>query len=81
MQDIYNDIEEYDLGQKRKVLIAFDDKIADMINNNKLNSIVTELFSRCRTLNMSIFFITQSYFKIRKGVRFIMKISNERKLQ
>ena len=81
MQNIYNDIKEYDLGKKRKVLIAFDDKIADMINNNKLNAIVTELFIRGRTLNMSIFFITQSYFKIQKDIRFIMKIPNERKLQ
>ena len=63
--------------------------IADMINNNnnKLNPIVTELFIRGRTLNISIAFITQSYFKVPKDVRlnsthfFIMKILNKRELQ
>ena len=61
--------------------------IADMINNNKLNPIVKELFIRGRKLNISIVFITQSYFKVRKGVRlnsthsFIMKIPNKRELQ
>ena len=44
--------------------------IADMINNNKLNPIVTELFIRGRKLNISIVFITQSYFKVPKYVRF-----------
>ena len=46
MQDVYNNIEKYILGKKRKVLIIFDDMIADMINNKKLNAIVTELFIR-----------------------------------
>ena len=60
--------------------------IADMINNNKLNPVVTELFIRGRKLNFSIVFITQSYFKVPKGVRlnstlfFIMKIPNKREL-
>ena len=77
MQDVY----------KNKVLIIFDDMIADMINNNKLNPIVTELFIRGRQLNISIVFITQSYFKVPKDVRlnsthfFIMKIPNKRELQ
>ena len=44
MQDVYKNIEEYNIGKKRKILIVFDDMIADMINNKKLNSIVTELF-------------------------------------
>ena len=62
-------------------------KIADMINNTKLNPVVTELFIRGRKLNISIIFITQSYFKVPKDVRlnsthiFIMKIPNERELQ
>ena len=43
MQDVYKNIEDYNPIKKRKVLIIFDDRIADMINNNKLNSIVTEL--------------------------------------
>ena len=58
MQDVYKNIDDYNLRKKRKVLIAFDDMIADMINNNKLNSIVTELFIRGRKLNISIVFIT-----------------------
>ena len=61
--------------------------IADMINNKKLNSIVTELFIRGRKLNISLVFITQSYFKVPKEVRlncthfFIVKIPNKRELQ
>ena len=61
--------------------------IVDMINNKKLNSIVTELFIRCRKLNISVVFISQSYFKVPKDVRlntthfFIMKIPNKRELQ
>ena len=58
MQDVYKNIEDYNPIKKRNVLIAFDDMIADMINNNKLNSIVTELFIRGRKLNISIVFIT-----------------------
>ena len=69
MQDVYKNIEDYNLIKKRKVLIIFDDMIADMINNNKLNPIVTELFVRGRKLNISIVFITQSYFKVPKDVR------------
>ena len=46
MQDIYKNIEDYHPTKKRKILIVFDDMIADMINNNKLNPIVTELFIR-----------------------------------
>ena len=57
MSDVYNNNEDYNPGNKRKVLIAFDDMIADMINNKKLNPIVTELFIRGRKLNISIAFI------------------------
>ena len=70
-----------------KILIVFDDVIADMINNKKLNSIITELFIRGRKLNISLVFITQSYFKVPKDVRlnsthfFIMKIQNKREFQ
>ena len=60
MQDVYINIEEHNLGKYRKVLIVFDDTIADMINNKKLSSVVTELFIRGRKLNNSIVFITQS---------------------
>ena len=87
MQDVYKNIEDYNPIKKRKVLIVFYDVIADMINNNKLNRVVTELFIRGRKLNISIVFITQSYFKVPKDVRltsthfFIMKIPNRRELQ
>ena len=59
-------IEEYNIGIAREILIVFDDMIADMINNEKLNPVVTELFIRDRKLNISIIFITQSYFKVPK---------------
>ena len=87
MQDVYENIEDYNPIKKRKILIVFDDMIADMINNNKLNPIVTELFIRGRKLNISIVFIMQSYFKVPKDVKlnsthfFIMKIPNKRELQ
>ena len=68
MQDVYKNIEDYNPGKKRKVLIVFDDMIADIINNKKLNPIVTELFIRGRKLNIPIVFITQSYFKRPKDV-------------
>ena len=86
MQDVYKNIEDYNPRKNCKVLIVFDDMIADMINQ-KLNPIVTELFIRGRKLNISIVFITQSYFKVPKDVRlnsthfFIMKIPNKRELQ
>ena len=48
MQDVYKNIEEYNLGKNRKVLIVFDDMIVDMISNKKLNRVVTELFIRGR---------------------------------
>ena len=87
MHDVYKNINEYNLDKDNKNLIVFDDMIADMINNKKLNSIVTELFIRGRKLNISLVFITQSYFKVPKDVRlntthfFITKISNKRELQ
>ena len=69
MQDVYKNIEEYNIGKERKTLIVFDDMITDMINNKRLNPVVTELFIRGRKLNMSLVFITQSYFKVPKDVR------------
>ena len=60
MRDVYKNIEDYNPGRERKILIVFDDMIADMINNKKLNPIVTELFIRGRKLNISIVFTTQS---------------------
>ena len=69
MQDVYKNFEDYNPIKKRKILIVFHDMIADMISNNKLNPIVTELFIRGGKLNISIVFITQSYFKVPKDVR------------
>ena len=86
MQDVYKNIDEYNVDKERKILIVFDDMIADMINNKKLNSIVTELFIRGRKLNISLVFITQLYFKVPKDIRvntthfFITKIPNKREL-
>ena len=59
MQDVYKNIEEYNEDKKRKILIVFDDMIADMINNEKLYLVVTELFIRERKLIISIVSITQ----------------------
>ena len=87
MHDVYKSIDNYNLNKENKILVVFDDMIADMINNKKLNSIVTELFIRGRKLNISLVFITQSYFKVPKDVRnnsthfFIMKIPSKRELQ
>ena len=87
MRDVYKNDNYYNLDKENKILIVFDDMIADMIHNKKLNSIVTELFIRGRKLNISLVFITQSYFKVPKNVRlntthfFIAKIPNKRELQ
>ena len=86
MKDVYKNTEEYNVDKECKILIVFDDVIADMTNNKKLNSIVTKLFIRGRKLNISPVFITQSYFKVPKNGRLnsthfcIMKIPNKREL-
>ena len=86
MHDVYKNINEYNVDKYCKILIVFDDMIADMIHNKKLNSIVTELFIRGRKIKIYLVFITQSYFKVPKDVRpntthfFISKIPNEREL-
>ena len=87
MQEVYKKIDEYNADKKRKIFIVFDGIFADMINNKKLNTIITKLFIRGRKLNIYLVFITQSYFKVPKDVRlnsnhfFVMKIPNKRKLQ
>ena len=73
MQDVYKNIEEYNVDKEHKILIVFDIMIADMINNKNLNAIATELFIRGRKLNISLAFITQSYFKVAKDVVKIYK--------
>ena len=57
LYDIYKDIEEYNWNKKHKILLAFDDVIADMLSNKKLNSIVTESFVRGKKLNIFFFFL------------------------
>ena len=69
MQDVHKNIENYNPRKNLKVLIVFDDMIANMFNNKMLNSIVTELVIRGIKLNISIVFFTQSFFKVLKDVR------------
>ena len=83
--NIYENIEKYNPNKKSKILIVYNNIIADN-SNKKLNAIVTELFIRGRKLNISLAFITQSYFAVPKNIRlnstfyFIMKILSKRKL-
>ena len=87
MHDVYKNIDEYNPDKENKILIVFDDMIADMIHNKKLDSVVTELFIRGRKLNIFLVFITQSYFKTPKDVRlntthfFNAKTPDKRELQ
>ena len=87
MCDVYKNINYYNPYKENKIWIVFDDMIADMNNNENLNSIVTELFIRGRKFKFSLVFITLSYFKVPKDVRlntthfFIAKIPNKRELQ
>ena len=87
MRDVYKNITYYNPDKENKVLIVSDDMIADMIQKKKLNSIATELFIRGRELNISLVFITQSYFKVPKDVRlntahyFISQIPNKREIK
>ena len=86
MHDVYKNIDDYNPDKENKIIV-FDDMITDMINGRKLGSVVTELFIRGRKLNISLVFITQSYFKVPKDVRlnithfFIAKILNKRELE
>ena len=87
MDDVYENIDDYNPNRKRKILIIFDDMIVDIMTNKKFQAIIKELFIRCRKLNISLVFITQSYFSVPKDVRLnsthysIMKINNKRELQ
>ena len=86
MDDVYKSINDYN-PNRRKILIVFDDVIADIMTNKKFQAIINKLFIRCRKINISLVFITQSYFYVPKDVRlnsahyFIMKINNNRELQ
>ena len=69
MDDVYNNIDDYNLKRKRKFLIVFDDRITDIIIYKRFQAIIKELFIRCRKLKISLVFITQSCFRISKDVR------------
>ena len=85
MDDVYDDIDEY--NATRTILIVFDDIIADIMSNKKVQAVVKELIIRCRKLNISLVFTSQSYFSVSRDVRLnsthylIMKIDNKRELQ
>ena len=87
MDDVYENVNDYNPIRKIKILIVFDDMIADIMSNKKFQAIIKELFIRCRKLNISLVFITQSYFSVPKDVRLnsahylIMKINNRKELQ
>ena len=87
MDDVLDDINNYNKNRDKKVLIVFDDMIADIMSSKKFRAIIKELFIRCRKLNISIVFITQSYFRTPKDARLnsmhyvIMKIQTRKELQ
>ena len=69
MDDVYKNIDDYNPRRKRKVLIVFDDMIANITTNKRFQAIIKELFIRCRKLNISLVFISQSCFSVPKEVR------------
>ena len=87
MDDVLDDIDNYNRNRDKKVLIVFDDMIADIMRNEKFKAIIKELFIRCRKLNISIVFITQSYFRTPKDARLnsthciLMKIGSKKELK
>ena len=89
MDDVNENIDEYNPNRKRKTLIVFDDVVADIMKKKKktFQAIIKELFIRCRKVNISLVFITQSYFSVPKDVRLnlthylIMKINSKQELQ
>ena len=87
MNDVYENIDSYNLKRKRKILIVFNDMIVDIMTNKTFQSIIKEFFIRCTKLNISLVFITQSYFSVPKDVilnsihYLIMKINNRKELQ
>ena len=69
MDDVHQNIDDYNPSRKRKNLIVFDDLIPDLMSNKKFQAIIKELFIRCRKLNISLVLITPSYFRVPKDVR------------
>ena len=87
IDDIFKNMEEYHPNTKRKILAVYDDVIADMLSNKKLNPIVKDLLIRGRKLNISLVFITQSHLAVTKNIAlnsrhyFIMNTSKKGELQ
>ena len=87
MNDVYENINDYNLSRRTKNLIVLDDMIADIMKNRKFQALIKELFIRCRKLNISLVSITQSYFSVPKDVRLnsinylIMEINNRKEFQ
>ena len=87
MNDVLEDINNYNKNRNKKLLIIFDDMIADIMRSEKFKEIVKELFIRCRKLNISMVFKTQSYFRTPKDARLnsthyiLMKIGNKKELE
>ena len=87
MDDILENIGDYNKKRKRKVLIVFDDMISHVMSDKKAQQVLKDLFIRCRKLNISLCFLTQSYFSVPKDVRLncthhiIFKLNNKRELQ
>ena len=87
MNDILDDINDYNKNRDKKVLIVFDDMIADIEYNKNLKRIIKELFYRARKMNVSIAFITQSYFRALKDARLnsthyiLMRIDKKKELK
>ena len=79
MNNVYNNIDDYNPKRERKILIVFDDMILDIMTNKKFQAIIKELFIRCRKLNIFLIFNTQSYFSVPKDLT--IKINNRRELQ
>ena len=87
MDNVLDDINNYNKNRDKKVLIVFDDMIADAMRRKKFETIIKELFIRCRKLNIFIVFITQSYFRTPKDSRLnsthyiLMKICSKEQLK
>ena len=87
MDDVLYDINNYNKNRDKKILTVFDDMIADIEYNKNFKRIIKELFYRARKINVSIVFITQSYFRALKDARLnsthyiLMKISNKEELK
>ena len=87
MDDTLSNIEDYNKKRRRKVLIIFDDMISYVMSDKKAQQISKDLFIRCRKLNISLCFLTQSYFSVPKDVRLncthyiLFKLNNKRELQ